>query len=89
MFEELVPRIGSIELTGPVERLRSNFFNAIKRMPVGSPRRSSAARLLGRIEHHAARLEALALGRDRGSSKRKYERGGSGHQVLDENRSSG
>ena len=34
MFEELVPRIGSIELTGPVERLRSNFFNAIKRMPV-------------------------------------------------------
>ena len=35
MFEELVPRIGSIEPTGSVEqRLRSNFFNAIKRMPV-------------------------------------------------------
>ncbi|MCB0827287.1 MAG: cytochrome P450 [Solirubrobacterales bacterium] len=34
MFEELVPRIGSIELTGKPERLRSNFFNAIKRLPV-------------------------------------------------------
>jgi cytochrome P450 len=33
-FEELVPRIGEVELAGPVERLRSNFFNGIKRMPV-------------------------------------------------------
>jgi cholest-4-en-3-one 26-monooxygenase len=33
-FEELLPRIGRVELTGPVERLRSNFFNGIKRMPV-------------------------------------------------------
>jgi cytochrome P450 len=34
LFEELLPRISSIELTGPVERLRSNFINGIKRMPV-------------------------------------------------------
>jgi cytochrome P450 len=33
-FEELLPRLRSVELTGPVERLRSNFFNGIKRMPV-------------------------------------------------------
>jgi cytochrome P450 len=33
-FEELVPRVREVELAGPVERLRSNFFNGIKRMPV-------------------------------------------------------
>ena len=33
-FEELLPRVRSVELTGPPERLRSNFFNGIKRMPV-------------------------------------------------------
>jgi cytochrome P450 len=33
-FEELVPRLREVELAGPVERLRSNFFNGIKRMPV-------------------------------------------------------
>lgn len=34
MFEELLPRLADIELTGPVERLRSNFINGIKHMPV-------------------------------------------------------
>jgi cytochrome P450 len=34
LFEELLPRISSIELAGSVERLRSNFINGIKRMPV-------------------------------------------------------
>jgi cytochrome P450 len=34
LFEELLPRLRSIELTGPVERIRSNFVNGIKRMPV-------------------------------------------------------
>jgi cytochrome P450 len=33
-FEELVPRVREIELAGQVERLRSNFFNGIKRLPV-------------------------------------------------------
>ena len=33
-FEELLARAKSIELTGPPERLRSNFFNGVKRMPV-------------------------------------------------------
>jgi cytochrome P450 len=33
-FEELLPRVKEIELTGPAERLRSNFFNGIKRLPV-------------------------------------------------------
>ena len=51
MFEELVPRIGSIELTGPVERLRSNFFNAIKRMPVPGENVIS----LRRIDHVSLR----------------------------------
>jgi cytochrome P450 len=34
VFEELLPRVRSFELDGPVERLRSNFFNGIKRMPI-------------------------------------------------------
>ena len=34
LFQELLPRIASIELTGPVARLRSNFGNGLKRMPV-------------------------------------------------------
>jgi len=34
VFEELLPRIGRFELAGPPERLRSNFFNGIKRLPV-------------------------------------------------------
>jgi cytochrome P450 len=34
LFQELLPRIASIELNGPVERLRSNFVNGIKRLPV-------------------------------------------------------
>jgi cytochrome P450 len=33
-FEELLKRISEIEQTGPAERLRSNFFNGIKRLPV-------------------------------------------------------
>jgi cytochrome P450 len=33
-FEELLRRGVEIELTGPPERLRSNFFNGIKRLPV-------------------------------------------------------
>jgi cholest-4-en-3-one 26-monooxygenase len=34
MFEELLPRLPDMELDGPVERLRSNFINGIKHMPV-------------------------------------------------------
>jgi cytochrome P450 len=34
LFQELIPRIDTIELTGPVQRIRSNFVNGIKRMPV-------------------------------------------------------
>jgi cytochrome P450 len=34
VYEELLPRLRSVELTGPAERLRSNFFNGIKRMPI-------------------------------------------------------
>jgi len=35
MSEELLPRLPDTELAGPVERLRSNFINGIKHMPVG------------------------------------------------------
>jgi cytochrome P450 len=34
MFEELIPRIDSIELAGEVTRVRSNFVNGIKKFPV-------------------------------------------------------
>jgi len=33
-FEELLARVKTIEMTGPAERLRSNFFNGVKRLPV-------------------------------------------------------
>jgi cytochrome P450 len=34
MLEELLPRLRTIELAGPVARVRSNFINGIKHMPV-------------------------------------------------------
>jgi cytochrome P450 len=34
VFEEMVRRVSQFELTGEPERLQSNFFNGIKRMPV-------------------------------------------------------
>jgi cytochrome P450 len=34
LFEELLPRVRQVELAGPVQRLRSNFINGIKHMPV-------------------------------------------------------
>ena len=34
MFEELLARMPDLELAGPVQRLRSNFINGIKHMPV-------------------------------------------------------
>ncbi|MBE1582721.1 cytochrome P450 [Nonomuraea angiospora] len=34
MFEELIPRLSSIRLAGDVPRVRSNFVNGIKKLPV-------------------------------------------------------
>jgi cytochrome P450 len=34
LFGELLPRLRSIELTGAISRVRSNFVNGIKRLPV-------------------------------------------------------
>jgi cytochrome P450 len=34
MFDELLPRLADLELTAPPERMRTNFTNALKRMPV-------------------------------------------------------
>jgi cytochrome P450 len=34
LFQELLPRLESIDLVGQAERIRSNFVNGIKRMPV-------------------------------------------------------
>ncbi|MEV0588553.1 cytochrome P450 [Nonomuraea sp. NPDC050310] len=34
MFEELLPRLSHVELAGEVTRVRSNFVNGIKRLPV-------------------------------------------------------
>ena len=34
MFDLLLPRLADLELTGPPERMRTNFTNALKRMPV-------------------------------------------------------
>ena len=34
MFEELMRRLPDVELAGPVQRLRSNFINGIKHIPV-------------------------------------------------------
>jgi cytochrome P450 len=34
LFSELLPRVRALELTGPVRRIRTNFTNALKAMPV-------------------------------------------------------
>jgi hypothetical protein len=34
MFEELIPRLADIQLAGDVPRVRSNFVNGIKKLPV-------------------------------------------------------
>ena len=34
MFEELIPRLADIKLAGEVPRVRSNFVNGIKKLPV-------------------------------------------------------
>jgi cytochrome P450 len=34
VFEELLKRVASVEITGPPARLRSNFINGIKHLPV-------------------------------------------------------
>jgi len=34
LLEELLPRLAGAELAGPIDRLRSNFINGIKRMPI-------------------------------------------------------
>jgi cytochrome P450 len=34
MFEELLPRLGSVALAGPARRVRSNLINGIKSMPI-------------------------------------------------------
>jgi cytochrome P450 len=34
LFQGLLPRLATIEPAGPVERIRSNFVNGVKRMPV-------------------------------------------------------
>src|SRR5262249_59990053 len=33
LFQELLPRLRSIEFVGPIERIRSDFVNAIKPIP--------------------------------------------------------
>jgi cholest-4-en-3-one 26-monooxygenase len=43
MFEELLARVPDMELAGTVERLRSNFINGIKHMPVRFAATSRAA----------------------------------------------
>jgi cytochrome P450/ferredoxin-NADP reductase len=52
LFETLLPRIASIEQTGEITRVRSNFVNGIKTFPV-------------RIEPAAPRPRAVATGRTR------------------------
>ena len=43
MFEHLLDRIPEMELAGPVQRLRSNFINGIKHMPLKFPPAARAA----------------------------------------------
>jgi cholest-4-en-3-one 26-monooxygenase len=43
MFEELLRRLPDLELNGPVQRLRSNFINGIKHLPMRFTPRAKAA----------------------------------------------
>ena len=44
MFDELLDRLHDLELAGPVRRLRSNFINGIKHVPLQFTRRALRAR---------------------------------------------
>ena len=54
MFETLLPRLGSIEQTGDIIRVRSNFVNGIKRFPV---RVSARRRMPAIAEMHTSLRE--------------------------------
>ena len=43
IFEELATRLESVELAGPVERMRSSFLGGVKRMPLRYRLRPSGA----------------------------------------------
>ena len=45
MFDEVLDRLHDIELTGDVERLRSNFINGLKHIPLKFKATRSTARL--------------------------------------------
>ena len=68
MFEELIPRLKDIELTGEVTRVRSNFVNGIKRFPVrvtAMPPRPSTGDVVARpartvVREHEAELRVRA-----------------------------
>ena len=47
LFEELLRRLPDIEVAGPVRRLRSNFINGIKAMPVRFTPERKVSRLAG------------------------------------------
>jgi cholest-4-en-3-one 26-monooxygenase len=34
MFDEILDRLDDLEITGPVSRLRSNFINGLKHIPL-------------------------------------------------------
>ena len=45
-LEEMLPVLGRLELAGEPKRLRSNFFNGVKSLPVCSPIRNEASPLM-------------------------------------------
>ncbi len=65
MFETLLPRLASIEQTGDIVRVRSNFVNGIKRFPVrvvpaSRPRRRAVAETRTSVREHEGDLVVQA-----------------------------
>jgi cytochrome P450/ferredoxin-NADP reductase len=64
MFETLLPRLGSIEQTGDITRVRSNFVNGIKRFPVrvsARRRRPAIAEMRTSLREHEGDLVVEAV----------------------------
>ena len=88
LFQELIPRLDTIELTGPVQRIRSNFVNGIKRMPVRvtttlDGRRDPPRLVLILSENHTLVPAARPEGPGRGSARTPSDAGFDGVMVSE------
>ena len=83
MFDEVLDRLHDMELTAPVSRLRSNFINGLKHIPLKFPRRLTRRVVGSSTPPSRTARPLIALSRPRAtSSPLWYRKGGEGHRSL-------